>query len=85
MEDLLEFVEQISEWHSAKVANLNVVIALVKEGVTLQSPAGEDLTKLTKDQAMYFKAGLQLALGEFEKLPFSVTRTAEPDIHDEED
>ena len=84
MEDLQEFIELLTEWHAHKVENLKHVIANTHEGVTLQSPAGVDLTKLTEEQALFFKAGLQLGLGEFEKLPFTVHRTDDLDIDDEE-
>lgn len=74
MEDLLEFVESLTDWHSERVKNLENVITQVKAGVKLQSADREDLVELNEEQAKYFKAGLQLALGEFETLPFKVLK-----------
>lgn len=85
MEDILEFIVLLKEWHQHRVDNLNDVIANIKKGVILKTSDGEDLGELTEEQAVYFKAGMQVALDQFETLPFtvSVNEDAEEDLDDE--
>ena len=75
--DLLEFAGQLKEWHQGKLTNLENVIDNVKAGTILKvGPEGEKI-ELTSENAKWFKAGLQIALSEFEKLPFELTVNGE--------
>lgn len=73
MSDLLEFVEQLQGWHEGKVKNLEVVIENIKEGIFLRLGEDGEQIELNAEQALWFKGGLQAALGEFAELPFKLT------------
>lgn len=73
--ELLEFVNQLTEWHSEKVANLKT-IAEMTGPFTLK--VGDDVeTELTAREAALFRAGMEAVLMEIGKLPFSVTTNAD--------
>lgn len=74
MSELLEFVEQLQSWHDHKVENLKSVIENIKEGVFLKVGENGEQIELNAEQARWFKGGLEVALGEFEKLPFTLTQ-----------
>jgi hypothetical protein len=74
MSDLLEFVEQLQGWHDNKVENLKGVIENIKEGVFLKVGENGEQIELNAEQALWFKGGLEVALGEFEELPFKLTQ-----------
>lgn len=75
--DMLEFIDELTAWHVKKVSNLRAVQEGVKEGTVLKiGEDDEDGTVMTYRDAAYFKCGLEAALVELGKLPFTV-------IHDE--
>lgn len=85
MEDILEFANSIQEWHSRKVSNLNDVIEQVKEGIVIKNGTDGEEVALNRNQAACFKAGLLAALGEFEKLPFTLEKNESPDDENDDD
>jgi len=68
VEDLNQFVQVLSSWHSQKVSTLRHMLAM-PEGVEMVV-SGETPVALTGDLLKGFKAGIELALMELGELPF---------------
>ncbi|MDP2153790.1 MAG: hypothetical protein Q8J66_09055 [Methylotenera sp.] len=79
MEDIVEFLEQLQDWHLHKIENLSAVIESIKDGVILKIAEDGEQVELNAEQAFWFKNGLALGLSEFEKLPFTLTKNTEDD------
>lgn len=81
---LLELVERVQEWHSARLAAARDIQALAKEGasVAVVDGSGQEVkVQLTQREAMIFSMGMDAGIAHFEKLPFTVSAISQ----DEED
>jgi hypothetical protein len=81
-EELFEFVNTLTEWHSAKVANLRS-IAEGEGSFTLKIADSEAEQNLTDRDAAFFRAGMETVLMELGELPFSVSTSIADDEEDE--
>lgn len=84
--ELLEFVENLTAWHTRKISHLRDIQDNVKEGTALRVGSDvEDVATMTKREAAFFGAGMEAALVELETLPFTVTRNDDQDEEGGED
>ena len=73
-QEMYEFVEQLTTWHTAKVLNLRHVQENTKAGTFLKvGDDDEEPERMTKRDAAFFNIGLEAALVEMGKLPFTVS------------
>lgn len=84
---LLEFIERIQEWHGARLSAARDIQSNAKEGTSVKviGDAGQEIqVELTKREAMIFSMGMEAGIGHFDKLPFTISTTAEDEEDDEE-
>lgn len=80
--EMLQFVEQIMDWHEQKVTRLKAIsnaISESKDGVSLILGDDGKRKKLTAEQAKFMSIGIQTALLELGTLPFKVNSEEDSD------
>ncbi|MCP1290713.1 hypothetical protein NK214_10985 [Chromobacterium sp. S0633] len=77
--DVIEFTNQLRDWHESRVQNLQLIV----ENPTADLMLGTSEIKADSDLAKGIRIGIQLALAQLGKLPFSVTPCT-VDVVDEE-
>lgn len=84
--ELLDFVEQLTGWHTAKVSNLRKVQENTKAGTLLKlGDDDQEPKRMTKRDAAFFQLGLEAALVELGKLPFTVSHNVDDAEEGEEE
>jgi len=71
--EVIEFTEQLRSWHASRVANLQLLLDNPDADIKMadiEIEAGSDIAK-------GIRVGLQIALSQFGRLPFSVTPCTE--------
>lgn len=84
---LAQLATSVQNWHSQKLAHLKEVSEMVEEGTTLKLKGTDGKSTevvVTAREALIFQLGIEAAIGEFEKLPFTVT-TKDDDCDDDTD
>lgn len=77
--DVIEFTNQLRDWYESRVRNLQLIV----ENPTSDLMLGTNELKADSDIAKGIRIGIQLALTQLGKLPFSVTPCTD-DVVDEE-
>lgn len=78
--DMLEFVQLIQEWHENRVEQLNLVANNESADINFNGSVIEADSPLAKG----IRAGIQIALFQLGKLPFSVTENDSDEDEDED-
>lgn len=71
-DQLREFVEQLQDWHAGKVKNLRLVQEKSVAGTKLVVGDDSKPVEMSEREALFFQLGLEAALAELGKLPFTV-------------
>lgn len=77
--DVIEFTNQLRDWHESRVQNLLLIV----EKPTADLMLGTSEIKADSELAKGIRIGIQLALAQLGKLPFSVTPCTADEVDEE--
>lgn len=80
-DEMLEFVDQLSTWHANRVDHLRAIQDSVRKGTVLKvGDEDEDGSVMTARDVAFFKCGMEAALMELGRLPFTVSQDTDEEI-----
>lgn len=81
--ELVDFVEQLTEWHENTVEHLREVSDQVKDKTSVQAGVDGPAIDLNEREALIFRLGMEASLAALGKLPFTVTSPATHGANDD--